>query len=128
MRTLKMMKTLGKTTFALLVLCFVYGNITPGFSATARSARASIDEDIIVYTSAITGVNTVQVIFSRTGPDAGLNEVWVTYTVRFNSGSSSESVETFSQFLSFGQTYYVDYVAGPVPTGDAEVIDVQWHY
>lgn len=125
MKTIKMM---SKSIFLLMYLCLIWGNINAGSSVAVVSGDIIPDEEVFVYTSAITGANTVQVIFTRSGPDAGRYNVLVTYTVRFNTGHPSEKVDTFQTYVFGGSTYEVDYVAGPIPTGDAEVIDVQLDY
>ena len=83
------------------------------------------DENINVYTSTITGANDVEVIFERTGPDAGCCSVNISYTVRFN-GHSSEG--KFTKTMSQGETSATDHIQGPNPTADAEVSAVSWTY
>lgn len=84
-----------------------------------------VDENISVYTSTITGANSVLVIFERTGPDAGSSNVYIEYTVRFNGHSVTSN---FSKTMSQGETSATDYIQGPNPTGDAEVHSVSWTY
>lgn len=124
MKTIKMR---SKSIFLLMCFCLIWGNINAGPSVAVVSGDIIPDEEVFVYSSDITGANTVKIVFTRSGPDAGLYGVWVTYTVRFNSGHPSEKVDTFQTYLG-KSTYEIEYVAGPIPTGDAEVIDVQLEY
>lgn len=112
----------------MIVFCLVATVTATGVASVSEPSGAPIDENVYVQTSDITGANTVKVIFERTGPDAGLYGVWVTYTVRFNWGSSNEKVEAFQKYLGPWETVATEYVAGPIPTADAEVIDVQLDY
>lgn len=124
-----MMNRLSGNAFIAMVLCVIYVAATAGSPVAVRASEPIVDESIAVYTSDITGSNTVKVVFTRTGPDAGLYEAMVTYTVRFNSGGPGQTVQIFEKYLSGdGQTYHEDFIAGPSPTGDAEVIDVQVDY
>lgn len=75
-----------------------------------------VDETIDVYT--ITGDDDVEVVFQRTGPDAGCCDVNIMYIVRFN-GQSTSSV--FYKTMYQGETSAVDHIQGPNPTGNAEV-------
>jgi hypothetical protein len=86
------------------------------------------DENIEVSTGLISGANSVQVSFSRTGAEAGDGDVEVTYKVKFNEGTSSQRTQTFTQFMANGETSLSDYIQGPNPTAWAEVIEVSWVY
>lgn len=116
-----MKKLLFVGLFGLLVLPLI-----TGFTFKDSINKITfIDETIDVYTSTITGANDVEVIFQRTGPDAGCCDVNITYTVRFN-GQSTSSV--FYKTMSQGETSAREHIQGPNPTADAEVYEVSWTY
>lgn len=95
---------------------------------TSVNAKRLVDESISVGTGLISGSNDVSVNFDRTGTEAGLYEVHITYTVRFNEGSPSQSIQTFTKTMGPGELNTVEHVQGPNPTAWAEVIDVSWSY
>lgn len=119
------MNRIKKLLFVVLIGLLILPLLS-GF-ASKRSTKKLVfaDEIINVYTSTITSANDVEVIFERTGPDAGCCNVNITYTVRFN-GQSIES--EFYKTMSQGETSAVDHIQGPNPTGDAEVAAVSWTY
>ncbi len=114
-----------KLLFIGLLSLFVLPLITGFTFKNSTNKIMLVDETIDVYTSTITGANDVEVIFQRTGADAGCCDVNITYTVRFN-GHSTSSV--FYKTMYQGETYAVDHIQGPNPTGDAEVYEVSWTY
>lgn len=95
---------------------------------TSVNAKRLVDESISVGTGLISGSNDVSVNFDRTGTEAGLYEVHITYTVRFNEGSPSQSIQTFTKTMGPGELTATESVQGPNPTAWAEVIDASWTY
>ncbi|TCC83742.1 hypothetical protein [Pedobacter hiemivivus] len=121
-----------KTNFKILLLLVLLTTsaFMLGFKPDLRTrlktetSKTLVDESITVYTSAITGANDVQVLFFRTGPEAGQGEITITYSVRFNEGNS----QTYTKVMASGETESTDHIQGPNPTAFAEVTGYSWTY
>jgi len=114
-------------TFLMISSAFFLSSFT--LINSKKSAKTfSVDENIEVVAGGMFGPNDVTVVFTRTGPDAGLNDVYITYTLKFNEGTSGEKTETFTMFMPSGELTTRDHVRGPNPTAWVDVIDVNWTY
>jgi len=119
----------------IAMVCIAAFSLSSGSFATEPSKLSNfteqlkkVDETIGVTTSSITGANDVLVLFNRSGAEAGWYEVTVTYTVRFNEGTTSERTETFTEVIAPGLTETATHIQGPNPTISADVLDVSWSY
>lgn len=126
------MKTLTTMSKSVLMLT-VFGLITvimTGSAPSVSTSNFSVDEDIYVTANVVAQPNTVAISISRTGPEAGMYPGCVVYTVRFNEGWGSiyEQDITYRQTLMTYETSYSGFVAGPIPSIDAQVIDVRMEY
>ena len=125
MKTLKMM---SKNIFLLTVFCLGTVVMTGSTPPVSMSSDFLVDEDIYVSANVIAQPNTVWVTITRTGPEAGLYGGCVVYTVRYNFGSPSQVDLVYRQPMGVYENSYAGAVAGPVPSVDSEVIDVQMEY
>ncbi|EHQ29248.1 hypothetical protein [Mucilaginibacter paludis] len=81
--------------------------------------KNSPNETITGYTSTISGANDVEVVFDRTGPDAGIYAVSVDFFVTFDGQATYHSYT-----LDLGnQTHVVGHIQGPGVVGDAMMSD-----
>ena|ERR1700750_1255649 len=98
----------------LAILCMAFFACTLTSFHSAKQKRDP-NESIGGYTSTITGSNTVKVILSRSGPDAGACSVCFYLDISFNDGPCQPIQFCMSQ----GETYQEAYVYGPNPTAFA---------
>lgn len=122
------MKT-NRNLFRKALFVFFASFCIIGITAGTSSTNWTIDEEIFVSAHVTVLPNTVAINISRTGPDAGLYPGCVIFTILFNEGygSAYEQEMTYRHPFEFG-TWYNGAVAGPIPSLDARVIDVQMDY
>ena len=95
------------------------------FTVFNTQVHRKTNETISGYVSTLYGANDVEVIFDRTGPDAGQGCVSFDVDIRFNSETITQ---TFHFNMYDGQTHLDTHVQGPNPTGDADVHGDPYNY
>ena len=107
------MKKLLIITFFVTVVAGIFS-----FKAFNRHAEPGHNQTVSAQVGILTGANDIQLIFDRTGPDAGQGDINFDVDVWCNSETN---IYSYNVNIPDGYTHWSTHVQGPNPTAVADI-------